>query len=112
MDSMSFMIEELVINISHTDKRDSDVTRQRMLLPDPATKPETISSGGDKSKKNHTFPVGPQERASRLPFIIRAFQGTTRRSHCGGLHMQFCGLSMGLGERATSESFLAVDHLK
>ena len=34
---------------------------------------------------------------------------TTRWSHRGALQMRFCGISMGLGKRANSESFLAVD---
>jgi hypothetical protein len=34
---MSLITEELATNISDADKLVSDITHQRMLLPDPAT---------------------------------------------------------------------------
>jgi hypothetical protein len=56
---MSFMIDELVTSISYIVKVSRSVTHQRILLPDPATKPETISGLGRETMENHTIPVGP-----------------------------------------------------
>lgn len=56
---MSFMIDELPTIINYIDEVSCSVTHQRILLPDPATKPETISGVGREMMKNHTIPVGP-----------------------------------------------------
>jgi hypothetical protein len=53
------MIDELIASVSYFDKVAKGVAYQSMLLPDPATKTETMSGRSGARIKNHTIAAGP-----------------------------------------------------
>jgi hypothetical protein len=53
------MIDELITNVSYVDKVAKGIAYQSTLLPDPATKPETMSGRSGERMKTRTIAVGP-----------------------------------------------------
>ena len=66
------MVEELVDDVTNLTKEMNRLTYHSTLFPDPATKSQSISRSDTKSTKDlgHTFPIQPQERTLRFPFVV------------------------------------------